>query len=108
MKNSKFKSSIVLGLVILFIGASVVQISGLNINKNLEVYINNQNNIEYVPGEFIVKFKSDINIGSIGSSNGFISTGISSIDILNENMELLKLMNFLILVKNLIFIIFSR
>ena len=91
MKNRKFKSSIVFGLVILFIGASIIQISGSNIIRNYEIYNGNQNIIDYIPGEFIVKFKSDINIEFTRGSNGFICMGIPSIDILNEKYGVIKI-----------------
>ena len=46
---------------------------------------------EYVPGEFIIKFKNDVNV-SILNVGGTVLTGISSIDLLNkkygiENIE---------------------
>jgi parallel beta-helix repeat protein len=69
----------------------------LNIKKTdfsytyIEDLINNQTNIpfkfkmpRYVPGEMIVKFKEETQISIAKSSNGLISTGIKSIDTLNN------------------------
>jgi subtilisin family serine protease len=43
-----------------------------------------ENNIDYVKGEFIIKFNDNLKIDPYKSTNGLYKTGISSIDKLNE------------------------
>jgi len=41
--------------------------------------------LEFVPGEMIIKFREDVDISISFSSKNIVTTGITSVDILNEN-----------------------
>jgi len=52
--------------------------------SNSFVYPGGNEYTDYVPGEFIVKFKSEVAVKISKSNNNIVSTGIPSIDALNE------------------------
>lgn len=78
MNKKYYRKYIILVTLILLTGTIITPGIGKN---NI---INPTENIEYVSGEFIVKFKTEKNIDIVKISNGRISTGIVSIDSLNE------------------------
>jgi subtilisin family serine protease len=86
MINKIFSKVLVIGIIFLFVGTFFTPILSKNINKTNEIVIIN-NNEEFVSGEFIVKFNPEINIEISKSPGGWKTTGISSIDTLNEKYQ---------------------
>jgi len=82
MRNKIFTKVLVTGIIILFVGTCITPSISKNISKN--IYFVEKDIVEFIPGEFIVKFKSEINIDILKNSDGWTTTGIPSVDILNE------------------------
>ena len=89
MENKYFRKYLVILTIILFVGASILPSIGGSNSKNREINLNNVENIEFVSGEIIIKFKSEVNIDISTNSKGIISTGIHSINVLNEKYNVL-------------------
>ena len=87
MKKKYYRKYLVIVTIILFIGASIIQGIGRNINKNNVIIFNDTINTEFVPGELIVKFKGGTYIDISKNPKGWICTGIPSIDALNEKYK---------------------
>jgi len=86
MINKIFSKVLVIVIIFLFVGTFFTPILSKNINNTNEIVIIN-NNEEFVSGEFIVKFNPEINIEISKSPGGWKTTGISSIDTLNEKYQ---------------------
>jgi subtilisin family serine protease len=56
--------------------------------STIDLLKDNGENIEFVPGEFIIKFKEESILDISKSINGFYTTGISSVDALNEKYHI--------------------
>jgi subtilisin family serine protease len=64
--------------------ATAVPALGIVENNKKIVSAPPESNTDFVPGEFIVKFKPDIAIEPLVSPEGIFTTGVASIDALNE------------------------
>jgi subtilisin family serine protease len=84
MRNIHIKKYLVIIVIAFLIGSIIVPGLGKNINK-IYVKINNKSEVlEYVPGEFIVKFKPENDIFISKSPENKLFVGISGIDKLND------------------------
>ena len=68
----------------MFIGASVIPSISGNTKKITRFDIDDGENVEFASGEFIVKFKAETIVDVSKSPDGWICTGLDSIDVLNE------------------------
>lgn len=84
MKNKKYTKTLVIGIIILLIGTCVTSSLSKNINKINEFKYIEKNHAEFAAGEFIVKFKFEADIDISKTSDGWVFTGINSINSLNE------------------------
>ena len=84
MQKSLFRKGIVFVIIILFIEASTISNICGNTIKTNELVEERVINEEFVPGEFIVKFKAEAVVDVLEYSDNGMSTGLSSVDILNE------------------------
>ena len=89
MENKYFRKYLVILTIILFVGASIFPSLGGSNNKNKEINLNNVENVEFISGEIIIKFKSNVNIDILKNSKGLICTGIPSIDVLNDKYKVM-------------------
>ena len=71
--------TLLIGTIILPVTTSI-KINFNNLNQTLEIYD------DYVPGEFVVKFKEGINL-FLSRSNNIMNTGLPSIDELNREFK---------------------
>jgi parallel beta-helix repeat protein len=107
MQNSLLKKGLVYGIVGLLITITALPVTGITVNKNVKsdekqvideknsIY-NNYDTFSYStsekidletnfhPKEIIIKFKEETDISTSISSKNYVSTGILSIDALNE------------------------
>ena len=87
MRHRSNRKEFVIGTIILFVFASIApSIGGIMSDTNVKSSIEKEQ-VKFVSGEFIIKFREDANINILKTSNGWISTGIQSVDILNEKHE---------------------
>ena len=84
MKHKIYTKVLVISIILLFVGTYITPSISKNINKINEINLIENKNLEFISGEFIVKFKPETNIDISKTSKGWITTGISSIDKLNE------------------------
>ena len=87
MINKMMSKVLTIGIIFLFVGTCFTPILSKNINKTNVMDFLKKDNEEFVLGEFIVKFNPELNIDISKSSKGWITTGISSIDALNEKYQ---------------------
>jgi subtilisin family serine protease len=80
LRSGLKQKGLVLGILGFFVGASVLS----SISGNTEGIDESLMYGEFVPGEFIVKFKAEVVVDMSASLGDRISTGIPSIDALNE------------------------
>jgi len=84
MQKGLISKGLVFGIILLFVESSVIpSISGNN-KKYTESDMYIEENVGFVSGEFIVKFKAETIVDISKSPDGLIYTGLDSIDILNE------------------------
>jgi len=84
MNNKYIKKYLILITIFLLIGAIITPGLGHSIKKNNIIKPNGEENVEFASGVFIVKFKENIDIDILKISNNRASTGIETIDTLNE------------------------
>ena len=84
MGNMLISKGLVLGIIVLFVGAGVVSNISGNTARNNGFVIKSLLNEEFVHGEFIVKFKAEAVVDVSEFLDVWMSTGLSSIDVLNE------------------------
>ena len=84
MNKKYLKKYLILMTLFLLIGAIIIPGIGINIEKNYIIKFNENKNVEFVSGEFIIKFKENINIDILKISTCGVTTGVETIDILNE------------------------
>ncbi len=84
-----FTKGFVFILIVLFVEVSAISgISG-NIVRNTEFVDERLINEEFALGEFIVKFKAEAVVDVSKFLDGWMSTGLSSIDVLNEKYHVI-------------------
>jgi subtilisin family serine protease len=79
-----FKRDLQIIIVILFVISSCIPSITGDINRTTDFNTKNVDNINFVPGEFIVKFKAESVVDVSESPDGWYTTGILSVDVLNE------------------------
>ena len=84
MQKRMLRKWLVTVLIVLFVEASVLSNISGNTIRNSEILDEILINEDFVLGEFIVKFNAEAVIDVSESFNGWISTSLSSIDVLNE------------------------
>jgi subtilisin family serine protease len=85
MEKMYLRKYLIIFTIIILIGSIIIPGLSKDIKNNYLDSIKKEDNIEYVTGEFIVKFKLDKDIVITKSANGISLTGISSIDKLNKD-----------------------
>jgi len=78
------KKGFIVSIIVIFITINCISSISGDINKIANYKTINFENIEYAPGEFIIKFREKSVVDIYESVNGFYKIGIPSIDVLNE------------------------
>jgi subtilisin family serine protease len=84
MRTKIYTKLLVTTIIILFVGTCGTPSISKQLSKIDEINLIENENLEFIPGELIVKFKPELSIDISKTSNNWISTGIQSIDNLNE------------------------
>jgi len=89
MYKKYYRKYLIFTTIILLIGGIIAQGLSKDIVKNEMINFIEKENVEFVSGEFIVKFNVDKDIDISKVTDGRILTGIQTIDVLNEEYSVI-------------------